>query len=766
LSGCHEIGLELLLPHLAGVAVVAAEVAGGRVRIWARPRAEGADCPHCCQFPGRVHSGYERRLADAPVGGQPVTIWLAVRRFFCGNPGCAAVTFAEQVEGLASRRARRTPLLARMLTAVALALAGRAGSRLAAALGPAAGRSGMLRLVMALPDPETGTVTVLGVDDFAFRRGRRYGTILVNVETGQPVDLLPDREAATLAAWLGGHPGAAVICRDRAGAYADGARQGAPEAEQVADRWHVYRNLSGHVAKAVARHRGRLEEPAPAPEPGEAAGGRPAAPGPQRAAAEAAARRAEDSALAVRTRQRHELVQALKSRGKGIKPIARPTEKALRDLRRRLGAAPLRLLFESLAGPAAQPQTPGVRYRRWRTVAFDGCSSAKAPDRPRVCEWLGKIRHRYGEDGYPMLRIVALCETGTRALLGAVFGPVADCETSYAEMLLPLLDASMLLLDDRGFDADDFLAKIAATGAQMLVRLNSRRVPARWAVLPDGSYLTRINGVRLRVIDAQVTVTASGGLELGGEYRLATTLLDHRRYPAAELAALYHERWEVELVFYSLRCTLQQGLVLRSQDPVGVQQEVWAQLAVYQALRRAMTDAVESVPGTDPDRASFTVALETAREQVTAADGIVPGAGRSGCGGRVGRAVLGNLLPARRPRTAPRKVKCPISRYANPPDQLHLPVTARITSITVAIRQACAPDGRRDRTLQLMRTEPHRAWHASEIAAGLGLAQHRGLTGELSRWVKEGIFCRTAPGTFTIHPDWTVPDNPANYGVF
>lgn len=446
--------------------------------------------------------------------------------------------------------------------------------------------------------------------------------------------------------------------------------------------------------------------------------------------------------------------------------LARPTEKALRDLRRRLGAAPLRLLFESLAGPTALPGTPGVRYRRWRTVAFDGCSSAKAPDRPRVCEWLGKIRHRYGQEGYPMLRIVALCETGTRALIGAVFGPVADCETAYAELLLPLLDASMLLLDDRGFDADDFLAKIAATGAQMLVRLNSRRVPARWAVLPDGSYLTRINGVRLRVIDAQVTVTADGGLELGGEYRLATTLLDHRRYPAAELVALYHERWEIELVFYSLRHTLQQGLVLRSQDPVGVQQEVWAQLAVYQALRRAMTDAVESAAGTDPDRAAFTVALETAREQLTAADGILPGPGRPGCGGRIGRAILENLLPPRRPRTAPRKVKCPISRYANPPDQLHLPVTARITGITVAICQAHAPDGRRDRTLQLMRTDPHRPWHAREIAAGLGLPHHRGLTGELSRWVKEGILCRATPGNFTLHTDWIGPGSEPGHELF
>lgn len=223
--------------------------------------------------------------------------------------------------------------------------------------------------------------------------------------------------------------------------------------------------------------------------------------------------------------------------------LARPSEKALRELRRRVGVAPLRMLFETVAGPVARPTTPGVRYRGYRTVAFDGCSSSKTPDRPALCAWLGKHRHRYGSDGYPLLKIMALCETGTRALLGAVFGPSETSETAYAERLLPLLDNTMLLLNDRGFDADDFLAKIAATGAQLLVRLQGSRTPARWAHLPDGSYLTRIGGVRLRIIDAQLTATTVKGLCVGERYLLATTLIDHRRFPAADLVALYHERW-------------------------------------------------------------------------------------------------------------------------------------------------------------------------------------------------------------------------------
>ena len=337
-SGCLSclcgISFEMLLPYLAAVVVEEAEISGDCLWLRARARADGASCPRCGCWSGKVHSTYQRRLADAAIGGRRVRIRLRARRFFCGNPDCPARTFAEQVSGLTSRRSRRTPPLARALASIALALAGRAGARLAGALDLTASRSSMLRLVMALPDPQAGTLTIVGIDDFAFRRGRDYGTILINVETGRPVDLLRDREAATVADWLKEHPGIKVICRDRAGAYADGARQGAPGADQVADRWHIYHNLCEHVGKAAARHRDCLEEPA-SREPVQArVPDAPEVPDLQQAAIEAAARRVEESVLAIRTRQRYELVQSLKAQGKGIKPIKRETGLAKETVRR------------------------------------------------------------------------------------------------------------------------------------------------------------------------------------------------------------------------------------------------------------------------------------------------------------------------------------------------------------------------------------------------------------------------------------------------
>ena len=413
LSCQHGISFEMLLPHLAAVIVEEAEIVGDCVWLLARARADSAACPRCGYSSGKVHSTYLRRLADAAIGGRRVRIRLGIRRFFCGNPDCRAVTFAEQVEGLSSRRSRRTPPLARTLTSVALALAGRAGARLAAALDLTAGRSSLLRLVIAQPDPESGTVTILGVDDFAFRRGRDYGTILINVETGRPVDLLRDREAGTFADWLKEHPGTEIICRDRAGAYADGARQGAPQAVQVADRRHIWHNLCEHTGKAVARHRGCLEEPAPGEPEDAGIPDTPQAPDPRQAAIEAAARRAGESVLAVRTRQRYEQVQALKARGKGIKPIMRETGLAKETVRRFYYAGTVDELLAKVRDgrPSILDEHKPYLHQRWN----DGVTNVR--------QLHAELKERGYKGGYGTIRDYVLPFREAGAAPPAVPGP-------------------------------------------------------------------------------------------------------------------------------------------------------------------------------------------------------------------------------------------------------------------------------------------------------------------------------------------------------
>jgi hypothetical protein len=356
-----------------------------------------------------------------------------------------------------------------------------------------------------------------------------------------------------------------------------------------------------------------------------------------------------------------------------------PSGKALRDLRRRIGIAPARRLFEVLAGPLGQPRTPGVMFAGYRTVSFDGCKSVKVPDTAANRGWLGKMNASLGVAGYPVIQLMTLAETGTRALLGAAFGSTATGEADWARQLLHLLDATMLVLMDRGFDAGDFLAEVAGTGAQFLVRLNASRRPPVLRHLPDGSFTSVIGGVKVRIIAAEVTVTCHDGTTYGGWYRLATTLLDHRAFPAGRLMALYHERWQHEVTYLALRHTLLQGRILRSGDPAGLKQEAWALLALYQALRIAITDAVQSVPGTDPDRASYQAAADAAQDLVITARNITDPDGD--LTGDIGRTVLARLSPPRRPRVCPRRVKSPLSRWAkHPPGK---PTTSKkITQIT------------------------------------------------------------------------------------
>lgn len=226
--------------------------------------------------------------------------------------------------------------------------------------------------------------------------------------------------------------------------------------------------------------------------------------------------------------------------------VARPSEKALRDLRRRLGPAPFKALFEVVAGPLAQPRTPGVCFAGLRTVAFDGCHSVKVPDTGRNRSWLGRILHKTGFAGYPTLRLMGLVETGTRGLLGAALGDAGHRgggEVALARRLLAHLHPGMLLLADRAFDTNTFLTEAAATGAHLLVRTKATRAPRVLTRLSDGSYLTRIgpprtarqHGRELRVIDAHLMISGADGSRVGDRYRLITTLTDHHRYPAQTL---------------------------------------------------------------------------------------------------------------------------------------------------------------------------------------------------------------------------------------
>lgn len=364
--------------------------------------------------------------------------------------------------------------------------------------------------------------------------------------------------------------------------------------------------------------------------------------------------------------------------------LAVPSPKALRDLRRRLGPAPLRLLFGMLAGPLGQPRMPGVMFGGYRTVAFDGCRTIKTADTAANRSWLGKMNAAAGVTGYPVIQLITLAETGTRALIGAVFGSTAQGELAWARQLLHLLDGTMLVLADRGFDAAQFLAEVAATRAQFLVRLNASRRPPVLSHLPDGSFTSLIGGVKVRIIAASVTVTCHDGTRYGGEYRFATTLLDHHTYPAQALTAVYHERWEHEIAYLALRHTLLGGRILRSGDPAGLEQEIWALLALYQALRIAITDAAGTIPGTDPDRASYQIAVQTAQNLVIQARNIVTGA--DDLAGTIGRTVLAGLHPPRRPRVCARRVKSPLSRWnKHPPGK---PRTSQpITKITREIRR-------------------------------------------------------------------------------
>lgn len=341
-------------------------------------------------------------------------------------------------------------------------------------------------------------------------------------------------------------------------------------------------------------------------------------------------------------------------------PTATPTDSGLSQARQRVGVAPLRWLFDLLRGPAATGRQPGTRWRELLVCAIDG-TTLTVPDNPRMLARFTKQRSNHGGTGYPQLRLVALVACGTRTVIDAVFGPTTTGETTYTPRLLRSLHAGMILLGDRNFGAQDLIRDIAATQADILIRLKNGRSMPVLARYRDGSYLSVLGGLRVRVIDAEITIATTAGRHTG-VYRLVTTLTDHRRYPAGELLRLYHQRWEIETAYLELKSSLLGGRVLRARTPTGIEQEMYALLVVYQLLRTAMADATSTRRDVDPDRASFSIAWQTARDQLIQAANVIADT-IINLIGTIGHHVLANLLPDRRLRLCPRIVKRAISKY-------------------------------------------------------------------------------------------------------
>ncbi|THJ64451.1 IS4 family transposase [Arthrobacter echini] len=340
--------------------------------------------------------------------------------------------------------------------------------------------------------------------------------------------------------------------------------------------------------------------------------------------------------------------------------IATPSSGAMAQARRRLGPGPLRALFDLLRGPVPTGRGSDETWWQGRLVcAVDGTMMC-LPETPANLTSYPKGTGP-GATGYPMVRALALVACGTRSLIEVTFGPTSIGETTYTRRLIPALGERMILLADRNFAATDLIGQIAATGADLLIRVKTGRKLPVCRRLSDGSWISQIGSVPVRVIRSAITITTSDGHRTE-TYQLVTTVTDPD-ITATELVRLYHQRWEIETAFCELKHTILAGRVLRARTPGGIEQEIYALLITYQALRIAIADATLTRNDVDADRCSFTLALTAAREQLIKAEGVIADTVIDLIG-TIGARVLQALMPARRPRISPRVVKRAISNYA------------------------------------------------------------------------------------------------------
>jgi hypothetical protein len=382
-----------------------------------------------------------------------------------------------------------------------------------------------------------------------------------------------------------------------------------------------------------------------------------------------------------------------------------PGASALAKARRRLGAGPFEMLFSRLAGPLADPGTPGAGAFGLVVVAVDG-TTLEVPYSPLNAAAFGTPQPGRGAGGgFPLVRLVTVTGCGTRGLAGAAFGPFADSEQKLARQLADrkILGPGMVVLADRNFGGHAVVAAVAGAGAQVIFRVRScQQLPVAQA-LTDGSWLSvlpdraaarrRIElnsarrrhsnrlgpdtsplpGIPVRVIE--FTVTASGPQGRRSErYRLITTLLDPVQAPAGQVAACYAQRWEIETSYRELKTTLRgPGRVLRSRDPAMITQEIWALLCACQLIHAHRAAAAAAAPGQlDPDRISFTITLHAIRRHITTSRrGIIA-------------EILSQPLPARRHRSYPRLLLAKTAARRNASAGHNGTVTYTITIISPA----------------------------------------------------------------------------------
>ena len=244
--------------RLEGFQIEEIRESGETIEVTASAVTPTACCPLCHQPSTKEQSQYTRQPADLPCSGKPIRLFLKVRRFFCKNPACECQVFCERIPTVVPVYARRSGRLTKALSWIAFAVGGKGGERLAERLGMPTSRDTLLRLIRRQPLPDIPAPRVVGIDDWAFRRGHRYGTIICDLERNRSIELLPDREAATVADWMQKHPSVEFVIRDRSEAYASGVSSGAPQAIQIADRWHLLDNMVDVAEEVLARNQAHL----------------------------------------------------------------------------------------------------------------------------------------------------------------------------------------------------------------------------------------------------------------------------------------------------------------------------------------------------------------------------------------------------------------------------------------------------------------------------------------------------------------------------